>query len=286
MTSSLFPIAPLAILQADLTDEIKYEGSQTVCTQWTRMHTQPPASMSHCDSPQSPLFSFRNCLIWAESWELVSAHESTFSPDCWLCWFKHLSFLLTFTSQLLAFELCADEPELGNTQTESRCPLGHRQWMFQGRPGSTSPAGLLELHGPQVISQKVMSTSQGFESIKQDDCSIPTFNECSVQWKLCPNPFHGPTSIPQLCSQSCKIEVMHSRYRRVCLTNWLSPQFSPKLSTPRCACFRFQGEDAKQQISLKMYRRELWWAGNILHVACLSYIKTVRTWEPYSRRQM
>ena len=47
MTSSLSPIAPLAILQADLTDKITYEGSQMVCTQWTRMYTQPPASMSH-----------------------------------------------------------------------------------------------------------------------------------------------------------------------------------------------------------------------------------------------
>ena len=255
MTSSLSPIAPLAILQADLTDKITYEGNQMVCTQWTRMYTQPPVSMSHWDPPQSPLFSFRNCLIWAESWELVSAHKSIFSPDCWLCWLKQLSFLLTSTSQLLAFKLRADEPELGNTQTESRCPLGHRQWRFQARPGSTSPAGLLELRGPQVISQKVMSISQSFESIKQDDSSIPTLNECS--WKLSPNPFHGPTSIPQLCSQSCKIEVMHSRYRSVYLNKWLSPQVSPKLRTPRCACFRFQGECAKQRVSLKINKKEL-----------------------------
>lgn len=101
----------------------------------------------------------------------------------------------------------------------------------------------------------------------------------NAQWKLSPNPFHGPTSIPQLCSQSCKIEVMHSRYRSVYLNKWLSPQVSPKLRTPRCACFRFQGECAKQQVSLKMNKRELWWAGNIFHVACLSYNRTVRTWE-------
>lgn len=224
MTSSLSPIAPLAILKADLTDKITYEGSQMVCTQWTRMYTQPPASMSHWDSPQSPLFSFRNCLMWAESWELVSAHKSIFSPDCWLCWLKQLYFLLTFTSQLLAFELHADEPELGNTQTESRCPLGHRQWRFQARPGSTSPAGLLEFHGPQVISQKMMSTSQSFESIKQDDSSIPTLNECSV--KVISQPLswphlHPPAMQPKLQNRSNAFQVQKCLSEQVIVTSGL-----------------------------------------------------------------
>lgn len=141
MTSSLSPVAPLGILQADLTDKITHEGSQTVCTQCTRMYTQPLASMSHWDSPQSPLFSFRNCLIWAESWELFLARKSTFSPDCWLCWLKQLSFLLTLISRLLAFELHAGEPEVGNTDWK-QMSSGAQAAKFPGQAWIHQPSWL------------------------------------------------------------------------------------------------------------------------------------------------
>ena len=44
-------------------------------------------------------FPFKNRYGWAESLELVSEHDSTFSPDCWLFWIKRLSFLLTLAPQ-------------------------------------------------------------------------------------------------------------------------------------------------------------------------------------------
>ena len=65
--------------------------------------------MIHRDS--FPLFPFKNCHGWAESSELVSGHESTFSSDCWLFWLKHLSFLLTLAFWLLAVECQAAETE-------------------------------------------------------------------------------------------------------------------------------------------------------------------------------
>ena len=56
--------------------------------------------MIHWDSSPS-MFPFKNCHGWAESLVLVSGHESTISPDCWLFWLKHLSFLLTLASRII-----------------------------------------------------------------------------------------------------------------------------------------------------------------------------------------
>ena len=46
-------------------------------------------------------FPFKKCHGWSESLELVSGHESTFSPDCQLFRLKHLSFLLTLFSRII-----------------------------------------------------------------------------------------------------------------------------------------------------------------------------------------
>ena len=110
------------------------------------------------------------------------------------------------------------------TQTESRCPLGHRQRSFQGRPGSTSPAGLLELRGPQAVSQKVMSTSQGFELFKQDNSSIPTLNECSV--KVISQPLswphlHPPAMQPKLQNRSNSFQGQKCLSEQVIVTSGL-----------------------------------------------------------------
>ena len=61
------------------------------------------------------LYPFKNCPGRAESLELVLGHHSIFSPDCWLLWIMHFSFLLTLSSWLLAFESQAAEHKFGNT---------------------------------------------------------------------------------------------------------------------------------------------------------------------------
>ena len=87
-----------------------WKESQPVCTQWRRM--QNPTSCLDDSLRFFPSFyPFKNYNGWAESLDLVLGHESTFSPDCQLFWVKHLSFLLTHTSRLLAFEWRAAELE-------------------------------------------------------------------------------------------------------------------------------------------------------------------------------
>lgn len=97
---------------------IKTASQSASPKEWCR--TQTPAWMIHWDSPP-PLFSFKNPHGSAESLELVSGHESTFSI-CQLFWSKHLSFLLTL--ELLVY----DQPNLGSVtgwESESwgRCSL-------------------------------------------------------------------------------------------------------------------------------------------------------------------
>ena len=69
----------------------------------------PPALMIHWDS--FPFSRLKTVYGWAESLELISGLESSFSPDFWLFWLKQLSFLPTLASQVLAFELWAAKPE-------------------------------------------------------------------------------------------------------------------------------------------------------------------------------
>ena len=106
MTSSLpSAVGPLAILQAEYMAKKKKKkseesSSQSACNkEWCRI--QPPASMIHWNSfPVSPL---KNCHGWAESLELASEHESTFSPqisgfseESNLPFYKHLPLIIGF----------------------------------------------------------------------------------------------------------------------------------------------------------------------------------------------
>ena len=74
----------------------------------------PPILMINWDGYH---FSLLNCCGWAKSSELVSGHESTLFPDCWIFWINYLSSLPTFALWLLAFQQGASEPEFGNTET-------------------------------------------------------------------------------------------------------------------------------------------------------------------------
>ena len=57
-----------------------------------------------------PLFPFKNCHGWTQSSEPGPAYKSTFSPDCWLFWIKHLSSLWNLLLHLLAVEGQAVKP--------------------------------------------------------------------------------------------------------------------------------------------------------------------------------
>ena len=67
---------------------------------WRRIW--PPALIINWD--RFPLFPFKNCHGWTESLEPGPAYKSTFSPDCWLFWKKHLSSLWNLLLHLLAVE--------------------------------------------------------------------------------------------------------------------------------------------------------------------------------------
>lgn len=102
MISSLFPPAPLAILQAN-------HGQDYIWRQSARLHImEEKAEPNHLlwwftEILPSSIFLFNNFYGWVASSELVSGHENTFSQDCWLFWLKYLSFLLTLSSRIDGF---------------------------------------------------------------------------------------------------------------------------------------------------------------------------------------
>ena len=55
------------------------------------------------------IFPSKNCHDWAESSELDSGQESTFSPDCGLFWIKHLSFIVAPASQIIGFWMASSQ---------------------------------------------------------------------------------------------------------------------------------------------------------------------------------
>lgn len=123
MTSSLPPKAHVAILQTEHMGKItsKDRVSQSAGSgEWGR--PQPPGLMIHWDSSPSP-FPFKSCLDWAESLELVSGHESIFSPEVQHFWLQRPSFLLTLDSQLLASEQWAAKCEFGNIMSRIQWSL-------------------------------------------------------------------------------------------------------------------------------------------------------------------
>ena len=114
--------SPQAILQADHPGKTSEDRvSQSVLNR-EGDRTQPPASVIPWDSlptPHLPFFSFKNCHGWAESLELVSGHESTFSPDCWLFRLKWLSFLLHLPLELLVYKHRAAKPGFSYNSIEN-----------------------------------------------------------------------------------------------------------------------------------------------------------------------
>ena len=109
MFSSITATASLAILQAD-----HFWGvSQPVRTQWRRMQN-PTSCLDDSDSSPHPIFPFKNCRRWAESSELVSEHESFFSPDCWLSDQNTLKVLSTDTRLLGYWLLSGKQLNLGS----------------------------------------------------------------------------------------------------------------------------------------------------------------------------
>ena len=78
--------------------------SQPACSCGGPRWTHPPASLTHWDSVPPSIFPLKTYHDCTKSLEFISGHESTFSPDCWLFWLKHLSFLFTLASWLLSQE--------------------------------------------------------------------------------------------------------------------------------------------------------------------------------------
>ena len=89
------PTVSLAILQVDQVVKIIHEES--ACLYAVEKDAENKLLSWWCiDTFSFFFFSFKTCHHWIESLELILGHESTFSPDSWLFWLKHLSFLLTF----------------------------------------------------------------------------------------------------------------------------------------------------------------------------------------------